>query len=604
MNLDKPALLSYIFLSTAVLSAGDYAWQKFSPKTGQGVWTSVCVNPDGGVMAAAAWNDYPYLSKDGGTSWAKKSPAGSGVVKGWNSVSMSDDGTKIALSAWNDHVYYSADGGATWAKKSPAGTGVVKGWNSLSLSGDGTVVAACAWNDHVYYSADSGATWAKKSPAGADVAKGWNSISMNGDGKKIVVSAWNDYVYYSADGGATWAKKSPAGAAKGWSSVCINDAGTVIIAVAYNDYLYLSADGGATWAKKAPAGSGITRGWTSLDCNSDGMVIAASAVNSYVYTSKDGGGNWEKNSPSGGSSGLNWQAVSLSATGTKLLAGTQGAYVYAGISATLGWTVVFEAGTGGTIAGEATQTVLNGADCLPVTAVPDDGYSFVDWTGGVSSTDNPLTVTKVAENMKITANFQPVAQDPGDSAEVLKFSYRARHSEKFLPQECDGECPIACKDTFSIRAKLKLGANFDTASMDAGTSFNVKLGAWDSGVLRLKDAYEFQSGPEGGSALFRFFRAAGDGSDALLETIALKWNKKGILNISVEHGSSGGGSSNLVDLGMAPDSKVSGSVSAPRISFGKFSTKYDPSAQQTYSGRKSSRTSAKGTLVSWSVKGN
>jgi hypothetical protein len=71
------------------------------------------------------------------------------------------------------------------------------------------------------------------------------------------------------------------------------------------------------------------------------------------------------------------------------------------------WRVVFQTdGTpGASFLGDTTQEVAWGADCTPVTAVPPTGYHFVNWSGGVSSTDNPLTVTHVTSDMTIVAHF-------------------------------------------------------------------------------------------------------------------------------------------------------------------------------------------------------
>ena len=71
------------------------------------------------------------------------------------------------------------------------------------------------------------------------------------------------------------------------------------------------------------------------------------------------------------------------------------------------YTVNFIAGTGGTLTGTTTQTVVSGGDCTDVTAVPDGGYSFVNWTSniGTTLTLNPIHVTLVLQNQTWTANF-------------------------------------------------------------------------------------------------------------------------------------------------------------------------------------------------------
>ena len=58
----------------------------------------------------------------------------------------------------------------------------------------------------------------------------------------------------------------------------------------------------------------------------------------------------------------------------------------------------------GTVTGANTGTYLEGTE-LTLTASPADHYDFVNWTGDVTSTDNPLTIT-VNSDMTVTANFQ------------------------------------------------------------------------------------------------------------------------------------------------------------------------------------------------------
>jgi len=74
------------------------------------------------------------------------------------------------------------------------------------------------------------------------------------------------------------------------------------------------------------------------------------------------------------------------------------------------YTVTFQAGTNGAVTGSTSQTVNQGGSSTAVTAVPNTGYQFLNWTspGGFTSTANPLTVTNVTANMTITANFQQV----------------------------------------------------------------------------------------------------------------------------------------------------------------------------------------------------
>ena len=65
--------------------------------------------------------------------------------------------------------------------------------------------------------------------------------------------------------------------------------------------------------------------------------------------------------------------------------------------------VTANAGTGGAVEGGGTYEEGSTAT---LTATPNNHYDFVNWTGDVESTDNPLVITSVNNDLTITANFQ------------------------------------------------------------------------------------------------------------------------------------------------------------------------------------------------------
>ncbi|HCE43232.1 MAG TPA: hypothetical protein DET40_06770 [Lentisphaeria bacterium] len=73
-------------------------------------------------------------------------------------------------------------------------------------------------------------------------------------------------------------------------------------------------------------------------------------------------------------------------------------------------TVTFVEGANGTITGTKVQSINYGADCTAVTAVPNDDYEFLNWTGAgfTTTATNPLTVLKVTAAKTITANFKHI----------------------------------------------------------------------------------------------------------------------------------------------------------------------------------------------------
>ena len=67
------------------------------------------------------------------------------------------------------------------------------------------------------------------------------------------------------------------------------------------------------------------------------------------------------------------------------------------------YALAYTAGANGTLTGTASQSVSHGGDGTPVTAVPNEGYHFVQWSDG--STANPRTDTNVTGPISVTATF-------------------------------------------------------------------------------------------------------------------------------------------------------------------------------------------------------
>jgi predicted outer membrane repeat protein len=82
-----------------------------------------------------------------------------------------------------------------------------------------------------------------------------------------------------------------------------------------------------------------------------------------------------------------------------------GAFEYEGLSEAPLFTLTYLAEDGGSLTGSSPQSVAMGSDGEAVTAVPDLGYHFVDWSD--SSIDNPRTDTNIMDNISVSANFDP-----------------------------------------------------------------------------------------------------------------------------------------------------------------------------------------------------
>ena len=67
------------------------------------------------------------------------------------------------------------------------------------------------------------------------------------------------------------------------------------------------------------------------------------------------------------------------------------------------FSLTYTAGPNGSLTGDASQTVNYGEDGTAVTAVPDTGYHFVDWSDGA------LTATRTDTNVMRTCQSQPTS---------------------------------------------------------------------------------------------------------------------------------------------------------------------------------------------------
>lgn len=93
------------------------------------------------------------------------------------------------------------------------------------------------------------------------------------------------------------------------------------------------------------------------------------------------------------------------------------------------YAVVYEAVGNGTVIGKTTQALLSGQTGESVTAVPDDGYKFVNWSDGIKTATRQDTVTLAGK--KVTAYFRKL-----ETFTVEYFSYGVfGHVEGKLIQE-------------------------------------------------------------------------------------------------------------------------------------------------------------------------
>ncbi|MCF8055841.1 MAG: InlB B-repeat-containing protein [Desulfocapsa sp.] len=124
------------------------------------------------------------------------------------------------------------------------------------------------------------------------------------------------------------------------------------------------------------------------------------------------------------------------------------------------FTLTYTASSNGSISGATPQTVNHGSAGAAVTAVPDTGYRFVDWSDRV--TNNPRTDTNVMTDIDVTANF--------DIAFTLSVVFSGPGSGTVTSDPAGIDCMADCSADFLHDTSVILTAVADEKSKFAGWS--------------------------------------------------------------------------------------------------------------------------------------
>jgi hypothetical protein len=159
-----------------------------------------------------------------------------------------------------------------------------------------------------------------------------------------------------------------------------------------------------------PTGTGATISWTAPAVN------GGAAVSSYVINyRKQGVTAWTQvnigsidtsYTLSGLATSTNYQfeVAAVNSAGQGLVSDT-GTFTTA---STNYYTLTYAAGAGGALSGSSSQIVASGLNGSAVTAVPNAGYHFVNWSD--ASTTNPRTDYNITMATSVTANFAVITK--------------------------------------------------------------------------------------------------------------------------------------------------------------------------------------------------
>jgi Divergent InlB B-repeat domain/IPTL-CTERM motif len=332
---------------------------------------------DCAVTATFAINDYSVSASAGsGGSLSGSTPSPAGVDYGSKTSFTFNAGTGY-------HIGGISGCGSAYSNSSQSLT--TYSFTTGTITADCTVTATFAINHYsVSASAGTNGSLSGSTPSPATVNYGsTTSFTFNADGGYHVAGVSDTC------GSAPYSNSSNAVSSYTFTTANIPGDCTVSATFAINHYsVSASAGSGGSLSSSTPSPAGVDYGSkTSFTFNADtGYHIAGISGCGIAYSNS-----------------------AQSVTAHSVTTGTVTADCT--VTATFAinrYTVSFQDDGKGSVSGATSQTVNYGSDTTAVTANPDAGYHFVDWTvtgGGSTTSANPLKVTNVVSDMIITANF-------------------------------------------------------------------------------------------------------------------------------------------------------------------------------------------------------
>ncbi len=296
-----------------------------------------------------------------GTTWDQVNDNGFGDTTNEAVHSLAADGSSLFAGVANSD----GDGGKVFASvQAPiVTTQAVTGINTTTATGNGTISDLGYSNPTAY-----GVCWnTGGTPTTADSCTDEGAIAATGSFTSGMTGLTLGTTYYVR-------------------AYATNTAGT-----GYGDQVAFTTDAVLTMAL-TPVGGGTTTPAEGSDTNVDAGVpvnITATAAAGYNFV------NWTA-APTG-------NAVFGNAAGASTNVTLTGSATISANFVRNFYTLTYIAGTGGSIQGPGSQTVAFGFNGAQVTALPEAGYSFSQWSDGVTTTTR--TDTNVIGNIMVTAEF-------------------------------------------------------------------------------------------------------------------------------------------------------------------------------------------------------
>ncbi|MCK6555663.1 hypothetical protein L6Q96_13955 [Candidatus Binatia bacterium] len=211
-------------------------------------------------------------------------PANNGLTSTDAKALAQDPLTPATLYAWSDGIFKSTDGGNSWRRSGPLGSGTALAIHPLAPA------TLFAGGDGVLRSRDGGATWRRSNRGLADSII--SAVAVNPRTPSILYAGGND-VFKSVDGGGSW--RALQAELPGFvTALAVDPAEPRTVYAGTGLGVYRSTDEGVRWSRAGP-----TRFITALTASvTTRNLIYAGTADQGLVKSTDGGNRWSRTNSS------------------------------------------------------------------------------------------------------------------------------------------------------------------------------------------------------------------------------------------------------------------------------------------------------------------
>ncbi|MCX6096908.1 MAG: stalk domain-containing protein [Caldiserica bacterium] len=340
-----------------------------------------------------------YRSTDSGTTWAA---ANTGLTTPWI-VSIAINPampSTVYAGTYGGGVFRTADAGTTWTAASmhlsdPRVISIAI--NPLTP----TTLYAGTVGGGVFRSIDSGTTWTAANTSLTTLDMRCLAIDPTSPAT-LYAGTDGGGIFRTANSGSTWVAVNMGLTNQTVYAIAINPTTTSVLYAGTDDGVFRSTDGGGHWAAM---NAGLTdQSAVSIAINARiPTTLYAGIYGGGVFSSTDSGTTWSAMNAGLTDKNVQCVAVDSRARTTAYVSTDTGVFRYdASSSCTL--TSSVSPAAGGSIDRSPDSSSYARGAVIHLAATPSVGYTFSGWSGDLTGTTNPATITMDADKI-VTATF-------------------------------------------------------------------------------------------------------------------------------------------------------------------------------------------------------